>query len=62
LTALEKELGARKVAPLYGSVDPDLYLRVAPNEYYRSAFSYVGTYAADRQAVLERLFIAPARS
>lgn len=61
LTALEEELGARKVAPLYGSVDPDLYQRVAPNDYYRSAFSYLGTYAADRQAALERLFIEPAR-
>ncbi|MFL6529357.1 MAG: glycosyltransferase [Chthoniobacterales bacterium] len=61
LTALEEELGARKVAPLYGSVDPDLYQRFTPNEYYRSAFSYLGTYATDRQVALERLFIEPAR-
>src|SRR5947209_8560722 len=61
LTALEEELGARKVAPLYGSVDPDLYRRVTPNEYYRADFSYLGTYAADRQAALQRLFIEPAR-
>ena len=61
LTALERELGARKVAPLYGSVDPDLYQRVSPNEYYRADFSYLGTYAADRQEALERLFIEPAR-
>jgi spore maturation protein CgeB len=53
LTALEQELGARKVAPLYGSVDPDLYRRAAPNEYYRADFSYLGTYAADRQPALE---------
>ena len=58
---LEEEMGARKVAPLYGSVDPDLYQRVAPNEYYRADFSYLGTYAPDRQAALERLFIEPAR-
>ena len=61
LTALTRELGARKVAPLYGSVDPDLYQRVSANEYYRADFSYLGTYAADRQAALERLFIEPAR-
>jgi spore maturation protein CgeB len=61
LTALQEEMGARKVAPLYGSVDPDLYQRVAPNEYYRAGLSYLGTYAADRQAALEQLFIEPAR-
>ena len=61
MTALEHEVGARKVAPLYGSVDPDLYRRSAPNEYYRARFSYLGTYAADRQATVERLFIEPAR-
>lgn len=61
LTALEEEMGARKVAALYGSVDPDLYQRVAPNEYYRADFSYLGTYAADRQSALEELFIEPAR-
>jgi len=59
LTALEEDLGARKVAPLYGSVDPDLYRRIQPNEYYRAGLSYLGTYAADRQAALERLFVAP---
>ncbi|MBA2242085.1 MAG: glycosyltransferase [Chthoniobacterales bacterium] len=61
LTALREEMGARKVAPLYGSVDGNLYQRVAPNNYYRAHFSYLGTHAADRQAALERLFIEPAR-
>jgi spore maturation protein CgeB len=61
LSWLEEEMGARTVAPLYGSVDPDLYRRVAPNEYYRADFSYMGTYAADRQAALGDLFIEPAR-
>ena len=61
LTALEHEMGARKVAPLYGSVDPDLYHRVMPNELYGADFSYLGTYAPDRQAALERLFIEAAR-
>jgi spore maturation protein CgeB len=61
LTALEQDLGARKVAPLYGWVDPDVHHPVAPNEQYRASFSYLGTYAADRQQALERLFIEPAR-
>lgn len=61
LIALEEEMGARQVAPLYGSVDPDLYRRVSPNELYRCHCSYLGTYAADRQAALERLFLGPAR-
>jgi spore maturation protein CgeB len=61
LTALREQLGACSVAPLYGSVDPERYHPVAPNEQYRASFSYLGTYAADRQPVLERLFIEPAR-
>jgi spore maturation protein CgeB len=60
LTALQQEMGARKVAPLYGSVDSELYHRVAPVEQYRARFSYLGTYAADRQASLDQLFIQPA--
>ncbi|MBA2431637.1 MAG: glycosyltransferase [Chthoniobacterales bacterium] len=61
LTALQEDLGARKVAPLYGWVDPEVHHPVAPNEQYRASFSYLGTYAADRQVALERLFIEPAR-
>jgi len=61
LDALRLELGAPKVAPLYGSVDPDVHRPVQPNEQYRSDLSYLGTYAADRQRALEELFIAPAR-
>jgi spore maturation protein CgeB len=53
-------MGARKVAPLYGSVDPDLYRHVAPQDLFRADFSYMGTYAADRQAALQELFIKPA--
>jgi spore maturation protein CgeB len=32
-----------------------------PQPRYRAALSYLGTYAADRQPMLERLFIEPAR-
>jgi spore maturation protein CgeB len=61
LDGLTQYTGARRVAPLYGSVDPDVHRPVLPAADRRSALSYLGTYAADRQAVLERLFIAPAR-
>jgi spore maturation protein CgeB len=62
LDLLQEHLGARRVAPLYGHVDPALHRRVAPNEAYRSDLSYLGTYAADRQQALEELFVAPARA
>lgn len=61
LTRLRSQLGARRVAPLYGSVDPEAHRPVAPEERLRSDLSYLGTYAADRQAALERLFVEPAR-
>ena len=57
---LEHMLGARRVAPLYGSVDPDLHKPVPRSSHYDSHFSYLGTYASDRQQVLEKLFIEPA--
>jgi spore maturation protein CgeB len=61
LRYLQELLGARQVAPLYGSVDPEVHRPVAALDRYRSALSYLGTYAADRQAALERLFVEPAR-
>jgi spore maturation protein CgeB len=60
LTGLHNRLGAKRVAPLYGSVDPDHY-RPAEPERQRAALSYLGTYADDRQAALETLFVEPAR-
>ena len=61
LPELRTRLGARQVAPLYGSVDPDAHRRVAPNASLSSDLSYLGTYAEDRQQTLEELFIEPAR-
>lgn len=61
LEALRTLLHARRVHTLYGHVDPELHRRVAPVPGYRCDLSYLGTYAADRQAALEALFIAPAR-
>ncbi|HEU4566089.1 MAG TPA: glycosyltransferase [Gemmatimonadaceae bacterium] len=61
LDALRDRLGARRVAPLYGSVDPDVHRPVAPRDDFRADISYLGTYAADRQGALETLLIEPAR-
>ena len=61
LDELRQRLGARRVAPLYGSVDPETHRPAAPLPGFQGDFSYLGTYAADRQEALERLFLAPAR-
>lgn len=61
LDALRTRLGARRVAPLYGSVDPDVHRPVPSVDHYRADLSYLGTYAADRQEALERLFVDAAR-
>jgi spore maturation protein CgeB len=61
LTALRERLGARRVAPLYGSVDPETHRPADPMPSFQGDFSYLGTYAADRQEALERLFLEPAR-
>lgn len=56
-----RQLGARRVAPLYGHVDPDVHRPVAPQRRLAADLSYLGTYAADRQQKLQDLFIEPAR-
>jgi spore maturation protein CgeB len=60
LEELGARLDARRVAPLYGSVDPDEYRPAEPLPHYRADLSYLGTYAADRQAKLEQLLVEPA--
>jgi spore maturation protein CgeB len=42
-------------------VDPGIHKPVAAKQELRAALSYLGTYAADRQAALEELFVEPAR-
>lgn len=61
LAELKSRLGAHSAVPLYGSVDPDAHRPAEPREEFRAAVSYLGTYAADRQATLERLFLGAAR-
>ena len=61
LERLRTRLGAKRVAPLYGSVDPAAHKPAAVCDDYRCDLSYLGTYAEDRQRALEELFIKPAR-
>jgi spore maturation protein CgeB len=61
LIELEQCLGARRVLPLYGSVDPAVHYPVQSVDRYRADLSYLGTYAQDRQAALIRLLVEPAR-
>ena len=61
LTQLQERLQARRVAPLYGWVDPSIHHEVEPVHDYLADLSYLGTYAADRQRSLEDLLLAPAR-
>jgi spore maturation protein CgeB len=61
LDLLRDQLGARRVAPLYGSVDPLHHYPVAPAAHWRAACSYLGTWSEDRQGALDTLFLQPAR-
>jgi spore maturation protein CgeB len=61
LTEMQTRLGARTVAPLYGSVDPEAHFPVPPLDGYRGILSHLGTFAADRMRALETLFLEPAR-
>ena len=61
LAELQTRLGARRVSPLYGWVDPEAHRPVPPVDRFRCDLSYLGTYAADRQPALETLFVDPAR-
>ncbi len=61
LEGMKQWLGARRVAPLYGSVDPAVHRPAAPDDRYRADLGYLGTWAADRVAPLTELFVEPAR-
>ncbi len=61
LDALRNILGATRVFPLYGSVDPLRHAPAKPRSDWQATCSYLGTYARDRQHALERLFLEPAR-
>jgi spore maturation protein CgeB len=59
LAQLRSLYGARRVQPLYCSVDTGLYHPADVPPIYDLA--YLGTYSEDRQPSLERLLIEPAR-
>ena len=61
LIELRRRLGAKRAVALYGSVDPLEHRRVAAREIYRADLSYIGTYAEDRQAMLNALFLEAGR-
>ncbi|MEI9408910.1 glycosyltransferase family protein [Mesorhizobium salmacidum] len=60
LEALKTVLGARQVMPLYGHVDPDRHRPAEKRAEFAGDLSYLGTYAADRQAGVEKLLVRPA--
>jgi spore maturation protein CgeB len=57
---VEGELGARDARPLYCAVDPERYRPVERDPALACDLGYMGTYAADRQPVLERFLVHPA--
>jgi spore maturation protein CgeB len=61
LARLRDRLGARRVATLYGSVDPAVHHAVAPDPRWAARCSYLGTWSPDRQDALDLLLLEPAR-
>jgi len=60
LREIEEKFRAPMAIPFYCSVDPELYRPTASVADFRCDMSYLGTYAHDRQAKLERLLNATA--
>lgn len=60
LQHLQNEFGARRALPLYCSFEAESYYPQRVSRKYKCDMSYMGTYAADRQAKLEELFTRPA--
>ena len=60
LEELEGTFGARRALPFFCSVDAELYHPVAPQNAFCCDFSYLGTYAADRQPKLLEYLDLPA--
>ncbi len=60
LRELEDRFGAQMAVPLYCSFDPEKYSFAPVRSEFASDFSYMGTYAADRQVKIDNLFCGPA--
>ena len=58
---LEAELGAREACALYCSVDTDCYRTTESDPDLAADLAYMGTYAPDRQPIVERFLVEPAR-
>lgn len=59
LRRIQTKFGSPMARPLYCSVDPELY---HPDQHSpRWDLGYLGTYSGDRQPVLDRLMLEPAR-
>lgn len=59
LDQLERQYGARMARAFYCSADPTLYFPVGCDRKWD--IGYLGTYSRDRQPLLDRLLIEPAR-
>ena len=59
LARLTRRYGSPMARPLYCSFDPELYAPLTAEPAWD--LGYMGTYSADRQPVLERLLLEPAR-
>jgi spore maturation protein CgeB len=62
LKQLQAEFGASCARALFCSFEPNTYYPRRVYRRYQCDLSYMGTYAADRQAKLEELFASPALS
>ena len=54
---VEGELGAREAVPLYCSVDGERYHPTEPDPELACELAYMGTYAPDRQPVVEKFLL-----
>jgi spore maturation protein CgeB len=61
LDRIKERLAAKEVFPLYGCVDPLTHRPVKASPVYSCDMSYLGTFAKDRQEMLQRLLIETAK-
>ncbi len=61
LRELEQRFRAACAVPLYCSFDPEQYHPYPPHKRYAADFSYMGTYAPDRQPKIDEWFCEVAR-
>ena len=60
LESIQRRYGARRVLPLYCSVDPELYF--PEDRKKRWNLGFMGRYSEDRQPALDELLLTPARN